>query len=70
MSTLESLLRQDHVVVLASLVGAVAIAWVILAASHRWRHERGWIDTLGVVLGCYWIGSALTVFSETLQTVR
>jgi predicted metal-binding membrane protein len=30
MSTLESLLRQDRVAVLASLAGVIAIAWVYL----------------------------------------
>ena len=30
MSTLESLLRQDRIVVLASLAGVIAIAWIYL----------------------------------------
>jgi hypothetical protein len=40
---------------------AVATAWVILLLSRRWRFERGWIDTLGVILGCYWIVGALII---------
>jgi hypothetical protein len=47
MSTLESLLRQDHVVVLASLVGAVAIAWV----SADWRRHPDGRDGHGGWLG-------------------
>jgi hypothetical protein len=36
----------------------VATSWMILLLSRRWRFERGWIDMLGVILGCYWIVSA------------
>jgi hypothetical protein len=39
--------------------GAVAMAWMILALSQRWRYEPGWIDTLGMMLGCYWVLGAL-----------
>jgi hypothetical protein len=34
---------------------AVAAAWLLLAASGRWRSEPGWLDGLGRVLGTFWI---------------
>lgn len=34
---------------------AVAVAWLGLAASGRWRSERSWIDRLGRGLGATWI---------------
>ncbi len=35
---------------------AVAGAWLLLALSGRWRSDPGWIDRLGRLLGCCWIG--------------
>jgi len=35
---------------------AVAGAWLLLALSGRWQSDPGWIDRLGRVLGCCWIG--------------
>jgi hypothetical protein len=47
---------------LPSAVGsAVAVAWLLLALGRRWRHERGWIDGIGVILGCYWLWAALAI---------
>jgi hypothetical protein len=41
---------------------AVAAAWLLLAASGRWRSEPGWLDGLGRVLGTFWI--AIIPFSR------
>jgi hypothetical protein len=35
---------------------AVAAAWLLLAASGRWRSEPDWLDRLGRGLGTFWIG--------------
>jgi hypothetical protein len=35
---------------------AVTIAWVALAVSGRWQPEPSWIDRLGRLMGCGWIG--------------
>ena len=41
---------------------AVAVAWLGLAASGRWRPQASWIDRLGRGLGATWIGiTALTL---------
>src|SRR5262249_35867258 len=34
-----------------SLGYAVAVSWILLALSGRWRPESGWIDRIGVVVG-------------------
>ncbi len=34
----------------------VAGAWLLLALSGRWKSDPGWIDRLGRLLGCCWIG--------------
>ncbi len=39
--------------------GAVAIAWIALAVSGRWKSEAGWVDRIGRILGCAAIGAAL-----------
>jgi len=36
---------------------SVAVAWIALATSGRWRAEPTWIDRLGRLLGVYWIAS-------------
>jgi hypothetical protein len=38
---------------------AVAISWVILAVSRRWRAEPGWPDRIGRLLGAAAIAAAL-----------
>ena len=35
---------------------AVTIAWVTLAVSGRWQPEASWIDRVGRLMGCGWIG--------------
>ena len=35
---------------------AVTIAWVALAVSGRWQSEPSWIDRVGRLMGCGWIG--------------
>jgi hypothetical protein len=37
----------------------VAVTWILLLATGRWRSESSWIDRAGRVLGVYWIVSAL-----------
>jgi|GEM_PF-3248455 len=39
--------------------GTVAVAWVVLALSRRWRPEAGWVDRMGRLLGCASIVTAL-----------
>ena len=34
---------------------AVAVAWILLAASRRWRPEPHWLDRTGRVLGWFWV---------------
>jgi hypothetical protein len=34
---------------------AVAVAWVLLATSGRWRREPGWLDGIGLALGIFWL---------------
>jgi len=34
---------------------AVAVTWLGLALSRRWRPEPGWIDRLGRVVGVLWL---------------
>lgn len=36
--------------------GMIAAVWTILAISRRLRREPGWIDSLGVQIGSWWIG--------------
>jgi hypothetical protein len=38
---------------------ALAVVWLILAASRRFRPEPSWIDRLGRVLGVLWITVAV-----------
>jgi hypothetical protein len=35
---------------------AIAGAWLLLALSGRWKSDPGWMDRLGRLLGCCWIG--------------
>jgi hypothetical protein len=35
--------------------GAVGLAWLVLAASGRWRSESSWIDKAGRALGFTWL---------------
>jgi hypothetical protein len=37
--------------------GGVAVAWVLLAITRRWKPEASWIDRLGRGLGVCWVGS-------------
>ncbi len=37
--------------------GAVAVGWIALALSRRWKHEAGWVERIGRALGCAAIGS-------------
>ena len=34
---------------------AVAVAWLMLGWSGRWRREPGWIDGAGIGLGIFWL---------------
>ena len=34
---------------------AIVCAWALLAVTRTGRHERGWIDRLGIALGVCWI---------------
>jgi hypothetical protein len=34
---------------------AVAVAWLLLVASDRWRPQRHWLDRAGRLLGAFWI---------------
>jgi hypothetical protein len=46
----------NSVVMLAHHAGwAVAVAWLTLALTGRWRPEPSWVDRWGRVLGCTWI---------------
>jgi hypothetical protein len=66
-------LRPEYFTGAAAAIGlAVAIAWIALAASQRWRPEPSWIDRLGRLLGACWIAMipggifvALIRFSRT-----
>jgi hypothetical protein len=35
--------------------GSVAMVWVNLAVSRRWKPERDWVETLAIVLGVCWV---------------
>jgi len=35
---------------------AVTVAWVTLAVSGRWQPQLSWIDRVGRLMGCGWIG--------------
>jgi hypothetical protein len=49
-------LRPEYLTGAAAAIGlAVAVAWVALAATERWRPEPSWIDRLGRLLGAFWI---------------
>lgn len=46
----------DHFLNTMAMIGvAVAVGWILLLASGRWRAERSWIDRTGRALGCFWI---------------
>lgn len=47
---------QSWITVSVRVGPAVAGAWLLLALSGRWRSDPGWIDRLGRLLGCCWIG--------------
>lgn len=38
---------------------AVAVSWITLASTGRWRLVGGWFDRLGVAVGACWIGMAV-----------
>jgi hypothetical protein len=43
--------------IMASHCGfGVAVAWLTLACSGRWRPVPGWLDRIGIVLGVFWLG--------------
>lgn len=44
---------------------AVLGAWVLLRVTRMGRREPGWIDRLGLALGCAWIALMLLVLFET-----
>ncbi len=48
--------HQSWVTVSARVGPAVAGAWLLLVLSGRWKSDPGWIDRLGRLLGCCWIG--------------
>lgn len=39
----------------------VAVVWLLLALSGRWRPEKSWIDRLGRLLGVVWIAYTIAV---------
>ena len=41
--------------------GSVALAWVVLAISGRWRREPGWIDRTGRFVGAAWATIAVLI---------
>jgi hypothetical protein len=41
--------------------GSVALAWVVLAISGRWRREPGWIDRMGQIVGAAWVMTAALI---------
>lgn len=43
----------------ATVGGAVAAAWALLAVGGWWAPERSWIDRLGRAVGACWIAVAL-----------
>jgi hypothetical protein len=46
----------NGVVLLAHHAGwAVAVSWMTLIFTCRWRPEPSWVDRWGRVLGCAWI---------------
>ena len=45
----------------SAIGGSVALAWVALASSRRWRAEPGWIDRSGRLLGCLALGLAVSL---------
>jgi hypothetical protein len=50
------LFETDHYLDTMAMIGvAVAMSWIFLLASGRWRPERSWIDRTGRVLGWFWI---------------
>lgn len=40
---------------------AVAVAWLTLAISGRWRREPGWLDAVGTILGIFWLVQPLAI---------
>jgi hypothetical protein len=48
--------QQFWITVSGHIGPTVAGAWLLLALSGRWRADPGWIDRLGRLLGCCWIG--------------
>jgi hypothetical protein len=50
-----------------AVASVVAMAWMMLLLSRRWRFEQGWIDTLGIILGGFWIVDSLIVIYFVLS---
>jgi hypothetical protein len=46
---------------------AVAVAWVLLATSGRWRRKPDWLDIMGIASGVFWLLEGL--FSRCFQIV-
>ena len=45
---------------------AVAVAWVVLAVSGRWRPDPGWIDRLGRSVGFAWLALLVILIVRTM----
>jgi hypothetical protein len=49
-----------------SIAPAVAVAWMVLAVSGRWRPDSGWIDRLGRCVGFLWLGLLVMIFVKIM----
>jgi hypothetical protein len=45
----------------------VAVAWLTLSLSGRWRSEPSWISRIGIALGVFWL-AMIPIFSWPLIT--
>ena len=45
---------------------AVAVAWMVLAVSGRWRPNPGWIDRLGRSVGFAWLALLMILIVRTM----
>jgi hypothetical protein len=44
----------------------VAVAWMVLAVSSRWRPDPGWIDRLGRSVGFAWLALLMILIVRTM----